>query len=181
MCASGDDVCHLVDGGDDGLAGGVHGGAVKVGAGLPGDEDWGLPEERENIGEALGCGRRHSSAIRFFPPRHGSHSSFFATRTTRQWRDGRKPKLRLPPEDIHKGASTPLQHLQHTTKEPIASTVTKIPVYHFSALSPTSLTSAERAICYLLNGYTAPLHFLSSPCCGPHGPGIRALAPLPSI
>jgi hypothetical protein len=47
------DICHLVEGGHDGVTGGVHGLTVKVSAGLPGDQDGGLPHEGENILEAL--------------------------------------------------------------------------------------------------------------------------------
>lgn len=43
----------LVEGGHDGVTGGVHGLTVKVSAGLPGDQDGGLPHEGENILEAL--------------------------------------------------------------------------------------------------------------------------------
>ena len=43
----------LVEGRDDGVAGGVHGIAVKVSTGLPGDEDGGLPHEGEHILDTL--------------------------------------------------------------------------------------------------------------------------------
>ena len=46
----------LVEGGHDGVAGGVHSLTVEVSAGLPGDEDGGLPDEGENILEALRTG-----------------------------------------------------------------------------------------------------------------------------
>merc|ERR1719163_1592494 len=47
----------LVEGGDDGVAGGVHCVAVKVSAGLPRDEDGGLPEEGERVLQTLAEGR----------------------------------------------------------------------------------------------------------------------------
>ena len=44
---------YLVQGGDNGVAGGVHGLTVEVGTGLPGDEDGGLPHEGEDVLETL--------------------------------------------------------------------------------------------------------------------------------
>lgn len=35
----------------------VHRGAIEVGAGLPGDEDGGFPQEGEDIAETLGCAK----------------------------------------------------------------------------------------------------------------------------
>mmetsp|Transcript_42405 Transcript_42405/g.100813 ORF Transcript_42405/g.100813 Transcript_42405/m.100813 type:complete len:236 (-) Transcript_42405:186-893(-) len=43
----------LVEGGDNGVAGGVHELGVEVRAGLPGDEDGGLPREGEHVLETL--------------------------------------------------------------------------------------------------------------------------------
>ena len=55
---------HLVEGGDDGVAGGVHCVTVKVSAGLPRDEDGGLPEEGERVLQTLrpagGCQPLHT-------------------------------------------------------------------------------------------------------------------------